>query len=197
MLNIYNDLLPFRQEAAHAVINLYSLDQTGVGGRFVTVVTGQQDPAESSAVLAGSTPGYNYAGTTNYRWETPRKVRYAASGDTKFEVLGLALNGTVEYDENGLKVLFNEQVQTDKQIVPSGSTIPIGTDGIYTLRSSAHNNTPIPGYVGVIDGTNGKVSFLPKAAAAGHIASGLGVCKVLSTSGSAFGGYAQIKLTLN
>jgi hypothetical protein len=198
MLNIYNDLLPFRQEAAHAVINFYSLNGTGVGGRFVTLETGNQDPAESSAVLAGSTPGFAYEGVTNQRWETPRKVRFAASGDTRFSVLGLSLNGTVEYDENGNKVLFNKYVQDEKQIVPSGYTIPIGTDGVYTLKSSAYNNTPIPGYVGVIDGTAGKVSFFdPSTAIAGaYIASGRAVCKVLSTSGSAFGGYAQIKLTL-
>ena len=197
MLNIYNDLLPFRQEAPHAVINLFSLNGTGVGGRFVVLETGNQDPAESSAVLAAATPGYAYSNVTNQRWETPRKFRYAAYGDNKFAVLGLSLNGTVEYDENGNKVLFNEQTQVEKQIVPSGYTVPVSTAGIYTLKSSAYLSTPFPGYIGVISGTAGQVTFVSPATAQPYLSSGLGVCKVISTSGSAFGGYAQIQLALN
>lgn len=197
MLNIYNDLLPFRQEAPHAVINLFSQNGTGVGGRFVALETGNQDPADSSATLAASTPGYAYANVTNQRWETPRKFRYAAAGDTKFAVLGLSLNGTVEYDENGNKVLFNEQTQVEKQIVPSGYTVPVSTDGVYTLKSSAYFGTPIPGYVGIVTGTAGQVVFASAASVGNYIGSGLAVCKVLSSSGSAFGGYAQVKLTLN
>jgi hypothetical protein len=194
MLNIFNDLLPFRQASEYDVINFYSLNGTGVGGRFVSFETGNQDPALSAGDFAASTPGYNYAGVTNLRYEQPRKVRYAASGDTRFSVVGLALNGTVEFDENGNKVLFRPDVQKEKQIVPSGGTVPISAEGIFTLRSTAYTNTPIPGYVGVIADSLGRVAFYPPSQ--GIISSGLAVCKVLSTSGSAFGGYAQIKLAL-
>ena len=192
MLNIFNDLLPFRQTSESDVINFYSLNGTGVGGRFVSFETGQQDPALSAGDFAASTPGFNYAGVQNLRYEQPRKVRFAASGDTRYAVAGLSLNGTVEFDENGNKVLFRPDVQKEKQIVPSGGTIPIATEGLFTLRSTAYTNAPIPGYVGVIADSFGRVAFFPPSASI--IGSGLAVCKVISTSGSAFGGYAQIQV---
>jgi hypothetical protein len=191
LVNTFNDLLPFRQLDEHDVINFYSLDNTGVGGRFVTILTGNQDPALSAGDFAASTPGYAYDHTVALRYEQPRKVKVSASGDTVGAVIGLSLNGTIEHDENGQKVLFHKEVQNEKQIVPSGMTIPIATAGIFTLSSRAYTNTPIPGYVGVIAG-DGKVAFVPGSAAI--YGSGLAVCKVLSSSGSAFGGYAQIKL---
>ena len=193
MFNIFNDLLPFRQAAEVDVINFYSLNGTGVGGRFVAFETGNQDPALSAGDFAAATPGFNYAGVNNLRYEQPRKVRFATAGDTKYALAGLSLNGTVEFDENGNKVLFRPDVQKEKQIVPSGGTIPIATAGIFTLRSTAYTNAPIPGFVGIL-AAEGKLTFV--APSPGVIGSGLAVCKVLSSSGSAFGGYAQIKLAL-
>lgn len=192
--NTYVDILPFKQENPWGVLNFYSMDQTGVGGRFVTLLTGNQDPALSAGEFAASSPGASYDGAISLRYEQPRKVKYAASGDTKYAVAGLVLDATVEFDENGQKVLFHPEVQKEKQIVPSGVATRLATEGVYTLKANAYTNTPIPGYVGVIAGTEGKVAFLPPSAAI--IGSGLDVCKVLSTPGSAFGGYAQIQLTL-
>lgn len=194
--NTYVDILPFKQENPWGVLNFYSMDQTGAGGRFVTILTGNQDPALSAGEFAASSPGASYEGAISLRYEQPRKVRYGAYGDTKYAVVGLSLNGTVEYDENGRKVIFHPEVQAEKQIVPSGHTIPIATDGVYTLKKAAYVGTPFPGYVGVLTGTAGQVTFVAPANATPYIQSGLDVCKVLSTTGAAFGGYVQVKINL-
>jgi hypothetical protein len=195
--NTYVDILPFKQENPWGVVNFYSLNTTGVGGRFVSIVTGNQDPALSAGDFASIGPGASFDGTVSLRYEQPRKVRYAAAGDNKYAVLGLALNGTVEFDEQGRKVvLLDPAVKSEKQIVASGETIPVATDGIYTLKQAAYVGTPVPGSIGIITGSVGQIAFIPAANAASYIGSGLDVCKVLSTSGSAFGGYVQIKFTL-
>ena len=194
--NIFCDLLPFKQENPWGVINMYSQDQTGMGGRFVTLLTGNQDPALSAGDFAATSPGATYAGAVSLRYEQPRKFRYAAYGDTKYAVLGLSLNGTVEFDENGQKVLFHPEVQAEKQIVPSGATVPVATDGIYTLKQNAYVGTPYPGYVCVVTGTAGQITFVPAANASPYISSGLDVGKVISTTGSAFSGYVQVKINL-
>lgn len=195
--NIFCDLLPFKQENPWRVINMYSQDQTGVGGRFVTLLTSNQDPALSAGEFAGVGIGASYAGAVSLRYEQPRKFRLAAYGDNKYAVLGLSLNGTVEYDEHGRKVaLLDTPIKAEKQIVSSGESVPVGTDGVYSLKSTAYVGTPFPGYVGVITGTAGQITFVPPANATPYITSGLDVCKVISTTGSAFGGYVQVKVNL-
>jgi hypothetical protein len=195
LTNTYSDLLGFQIQNPHSIINFYSFNGTGFAGRLATFETGNQDPALSAGDFSAATPGASYEGAISLRYEQPRKVKYAASGDTKYSVAGLILDATVEYDENGQKVLFHPEVQKEKQIVPSGVAIRIATEGVYNLKSSAYTNTPFPGYVGVIsDAGAGKLAFVPPSAAV--IGSGLDVCKVLSTTGSAFGGYVQVQLTL-
>lgn len=194
MLQNFTDLLPFRQYDEHDVINAYSTDQTGVGGRFVTFLTGNNSPELSAGNFAAASVGASYAGTISRRYENPRKVKLSASGDTKGAVVGLTLYGTVEYDANGQKLILTPALSAELGVVNSGQTTPIATDGVFRIRSTAYTNTPIPGYIGVIAG-DGKVAFLPPSTAL--YSSGLAVCKVLSSSGSAFGGYADIKLTVN
>jgi hypothetical protein len=198
MLNNYSDLLPFRQYSEYDVVNMYSLDTTGVGGRFVTFLTGNNSPDLSAGQFSAATPGASYAGVTALRYENSRKVKLSASGDSVGQILGLSLYGTVEYDNNGQKVLFHPEIQKENAIVVSGQTIPVATAGIFRIRSNAYTNTPFPGYVGVIsDAGLGKLAFVPPTTLVYE--SGLAVCKVLSTSGSLLGtagGYADIKLTL-
>lgn len=193
--NQYVDLLPFRQENPYSIINMFSLNGTGVGGRFVVLETGNQDPNLSAGDWSESTPGYDYEGVTNVRYENPRKVRYAASGAFKGAVLGLLLNGTAEYDENGNKLLFNKQVQTEKQVVVSGMAVPIATEGTYRLTANAYSGAPLIGQVGYIsNGGEGKLQFAAASAALDPYA----VCKVVSATGNMGGvGYVDVKLTLN
>lgn len=195
MLQNYNDLLPFRSYSEHDVIQMYSLDQTGVGGRFVTFLTGKNSPELSIGNYTSASVGASYAGTYSFRNENPRKVKLAASGDSKAQVVGITLYGTVETDANGQKIILNKNLKDELGVVMSGETVPIATAGHFRLKSTAYTNTPFPGYVGVIsDAGAGKVAFIAPSTAI--YSSGLAVCKVLSTSGSAFGGYADIKLTL-
>lgn len=194
MLQNYTDLLPFRAYDEHDVINFYSVDQTGVGGRFVSHLTGNNSPELTAGQFSATSVGAAYAGTTSLRYENPRKVKLSASGDTKASVVGITLYGTVETDANGQKVILNKHLKDELGVVYSGESTPIATAGVFRIKSSAYVGTPIPGYIGYIaDG--GKVAFT--APTVGHYSSGLAVCKVLSSSGSAFGGYCDIKLTLN
>jgi hypothetical protein len=195
LTNTFSDLLPFRIPNADAIVNFYSFNGYGSGGRFVSFETGNQDPALSAGEFSAASPGATVEGAISLVYEQPRKVKYAAYGELKSQVLGLALDSTVEYDENGQKVRFHPEVQNEKQIVPSGTAIRVATDGVFTLRKGAYVGTPIPGYVGIVTGTFGQLTFVPPANAQPYITSGLDVCKVLSSSGSAFGGYVQIKLT--
>lgn len=196
MLKNFTDLLPFRGYDEHDVINFYSLDQTGVGGRFVTLLTGKNNPELSAGAFSSASVGASYAGTVSLRYENPRKVKYSVSGDSKSQVLGIALYGTAEYDDNGQKLILNPSISAELGVVNSGQSIPVATAGHFRVKSSAYTNAPFPGYVGVISDANaGKLAFFPASTAI--YSSGLAVCKVLSTSGSAFGGYADIKLTLD
>lgn len=199
MLINYTDLLPFRQYSDFDVIQMYSADQTGVGGRFVVAHTGNSSPEDGGGDFAAATPGYNYAGVTNLRYENKRKVRLAQATDNKFSVLGLTLYGTVEFDENGQKIILNPHCQAELGVLYSGQTTPIATDGVFRLKNTAYAGTPLPGSVGLLTG-DGKVNFA--SLSAGQASSGtfnhLIVCKVLSSSGIGFGGgYADIKLMLN
>ena len=107
-------------------------------------------------------------------------------------MLGLTLYGTVEADANGQKLILNPQLAKELGVVYSGQTTPIATDGQFRLQFGASIGTPIPGYVGVIR-NGGKVAYVDESTVTDK---SLIVCKVLSSSGSAFGGYADIKLTL-
>lgn len=198
MLINFTDLLPFRQYTEFDVLNVYSLDQTGVGGRFVVAHTGNNSPDDSAGDFAAATPGYNYGGVTNLRYENKRKVRLAQGSDNKWTVVGLTLYGTVETDENGQKILFHPERQKELGVVYSGQTVPIATDGVFRLKSTAYVGTPLPGNVGILTG-DGRVNFITLSA--GNLSSGTFnnqiVCKVLSSSGVGFGGgYADVKLTL-
>lgn len=194
MLNNYTNLLPYRDYSEHSVLNMYSLNGTGVGGLFVTFETGQQDPALSAGQYSATNVGASYAGTWSKRYENPRKVKYSAAEDTKGAVAGLMLYGTAEYDNNGNRLILDPKVRNDELgVVNSGQTTPIATQGQFSIKSDAYINTPYPGYLGVIAGT-GKLRFV--APDIGYYQSGLAVCKVLSTSGNAFGGYCDIQLTL-
>lgn len=194
MLTNYTDLLPLRDYSEHSVLPFYSLNGTGVGGRFVVLETGQNSPADSVGKYTNSSVGASYAGTISYRYENPRKYKFATSGQG-LEVIGLSLYGTVETDANGQKIILEPALEHELGVVSSGKSSPIATQGYFRLKSSAYTGTPIPGYVGVIHNTEpGKVAFV---AASSVSDKSLVVCKVISSSGNGFGGgYADILLAL-
>ncbi len=197
LTNTFTDILGFGITNPYSIINFYSFNGTGLAGRFATFETGNQDPALTAGDFSAATPGLAYEGAVSLRYENPRKVKFASYGNTKSEIAGLILDATIEIDEHGRKVfLLDGPYKAEKQIVCSGESIRLATEGIYTLKQNAYLATPFPGYVGIVSGTEGKLTFVSPATAQPYVGSGLAVAKVLSTSGSAFGGYAQVQLTL-
>lgn len=199
MLNTQGNLFPFRQYAEAEVINFFALNGTGQNGLFVALETGQQDPADADGYTT-SALGANYTNVYAPRFENKRKVRLAAATDTKYNAVGVTLHTTAEYDNNGQKLVLQPQSRRDELgFVVSGQTVPVLTRGIVTLGKGAYVGTPIPGHVGVLTG-NGQIAVMNPAtvlAATGAASYEHKVVgKFISTSGSAFGGYAQFKLEL-
>lgn len=191
------NLLPFRQYNESDVINLFSLDATGLNGMLVAIQTGNQDPATSAGQYRSTSPnGVTFANVGNYGYGTNRKVRPAVATDTKYSVIGVTLHTTAINDENG-NVLINQPYDRtlERGFVQTGSAVPILTRGIITVKLANINGTPFPGHAATIGaaGQFGVADPLDQVA----IGSGSAVVgKYLSSSGSAFGGYAQIKLEL-
>ncbi len=210
MVNNFTDVLPFRINAPHDEIALYSFDRaTGMGGRFVVLCTGQNAPQDGLGDFAASTPGYNYQGLTNVRSENRRKFMLAPSGSAKHQVFGMVLYGTIENDTNDLKLLFNPHRKHELMVVVSGETNNILCDGVVRLRSTAYSGIPIPGHVAVISPYgDGKLQIVDPTllSPTGSLTNGAWapgyhhiVAKVISSSGTAasYGpGYADFQLCL-
>lgn len=191
------NLLPFRQHNESDVLNWFSLDGTGLNGMLVTIQTGNQDPAQSAGAYRSTAPnGVAFTNVGNYGYGTVRKVRASTATDTKYNVLGVTLHTTALYDENG-NLLVNQPYDRtiERGFVQTGFAVPILTKGVVTVKLANINGTPFPGHAATV-GNNGQFGV---ANPSSQVAIGTGsavVGKYLSFSGSAFGGYAQIKLDL-
>lgn len=212
------NLLPFRLYGEAEVINWYSLDGTGLNGQFVTIETGvgstgvtnngTQDPSTSMGgylqnLGTPSTVGAAYTNVISMRYANNRKVRPCLSGDNQINLIGVTLHTTANTDENGnpLVNLPYDRV-LERGFVISGFSVPILTRGVITLKSSMYNGTPLPGYAACVSNTiTGGVDVVNPASLttgfgyqSGGYGAGLVIGKFLSTSGTAFGGYAQLKI---
>lgn len=192
------NLLPFRQYAESDVLNIWSLDVTGLNGMLVAITNNSnQDPATSAGAYASSSPnGYAVTNVGNYAYRNSRKVRPAAVTDTRSSVIGVTLHTTATHDENG-NLLVNQPYDKtlDRGFVQTGFTVPILTRGLITVKLANIGGTPVPGYAATI-GTGGQFAVGDPA---NMVVIGTGtrvVGKYVSTSGSALGGYAQILLSL-
>lgn len=192
------NLLPFRQYSESDVLNIFSSDVTGLNGMLVAITNnGNQDPSTSAGAYANRAPnGYAVTNVGNYAYQNARKVRPAAVTDTRSNVLGVTLHTTATVDENG-NLLVNQPYDKtiERGFVQTGFTVPILTRGVITVKLANIGGTPVPGFAATI-GTGGQFAV---GNPADLVVIGTGtriVGKYLSTSGSAFGGYAQIKLEL-
>lgn len=153
-----NRLLPFRQYNEHFVVNLFSLDVSGATlSGFTHAASGAHDAGTLVKVTdgswaAGEPAGYGsdgqgsaelnaYLGETGYP-HVGRNVNPEAS--PKFEVasgtdivLGVTLNQTLAFDENGEKLLYYRQKALELQAVLPGEVVPVLTKGIITVAASA------------------------------------------------------------
>lgn len=201
-----NGLLPFRQYAEAEVLNIWALQGTGLNGQLVALVTGGQDPALSAGGYTTAAVAASFTNVASYAYGNGRTVRPTQAGDTRYNTVGITLHTTAIYDENGNPLRTQPYERTiERGFVQTGFTVPVLARGIVTLKLQNIVGTPFPGYAAVIStGGNGKVEALNPAGVVqaqlltgGFTYSGNQVIgKFLSYSGSAFGGYAQLKLEL-
>ena len=140
-------ILPFRQYDDNDVVNLYAMENPGVldsttghgsgnAGVFVSIQDGNfnADPVtyQTNGYL-GDTSFPFLGGTTMYP-EVNLKVTPSASGT---KPLGITLFQTAKNDENGEKLLYHPQKQTELQAMLPGQAIPIATKGVFTISSNA------------------------------------------------------------
>ena len=197
MATIINNLLPFRDYDEHEVINLFALNTTGVAGLLVTPTVANPDSGDGYSATAGVGVA-TYPNTFSNRYESKWKLGLSASGDTKYDILGLMLKDTREVDENGEKLIFHPDLQTKLNCVISGQNVPVLKRGLVTLTSAAYSGTPDIGMVGVPT-SNGRILAIDPAtvtgAANGYSQSQI-VGKFMTSTGSHFGGYAMFLLDL-
>jgi len=201
-----NNTMPFRQYAEAEVLNFFALQGTGLNGQLVSILTGSQDPALSAGQYLTTAVAASYTNVWSTRYNNPRRVRPSQAGDTRYNAVGITLHTTAVYDENG-NILANQPYDRtlERGFVQTGFTVPILARGIVTLKNQCVIGTPFPGYAAVIStGGNGLIEAINPAGAVqgqlltgGYTYSGNQVIgKFLSYSGSAFGGYSQLKLEL-
>ncbi len=164
-------LLPFRQYNEHDVINMFALDDrrvndnvTGVGygdaGVFVKVSTGNfnADPISYDTNSYLGKTDYPFVGYVKYP-SVALKVEVASSGDIP---LGITLNQTAKYDENGESLLRYPQKKLELQAVCPGQAVPIATRGIFVLSSNAFEGTAslysVASGIKMSNNTSGKVT---------------------------------------
>jgi hypothetical protein len=190
---INNKLLPFRQYDEQEVVNLYSLLGTGVAGTFVSVSTFNPEDTDG---YGSNVIGADFAGTRNVRYNVNNNVIPCTSGDTKYEVLGVTLNDTREFDENNNLLIYNPQKAAEMNVVVSGQAVPVLSRGIVTLRSDAFNGVVAPGYVGIPDNNqDGKIiAVAPGSIVASGYADNRVVGRFLSSTGTKLGGYALFQI---
>lgn len=142
-------LLPFRQYVEQDVINLYSLDTTGLSAALGNPAT---DGGNAAGTLVEITKGdfdagieytndsylgktdYPHVGGNGYPKVTGMQVK---PHDGTGAALGFALRQTLTHDENGEKLLYYRQKMIELQAVLPGEVIPVLTRGVITLSESA------------------------------------------------------------
>jgi len=159
-----NRLLPFRQYNEHFVINLFALKTSELDLTDVTKNTHTNSDKHDAGVIvkittAGSDIGAGYSGTglnagkgdsdlNGYLGQTDyphvgRNVygeafaKIERHGGQTARPLGITLNQTLTYDENGEKMLYYKQKLLELQGVLPGEVVPVLTKGIVTIGENA------------------------------------------------------------
>ena len=210
MATILNRLTPNRDYSDHNVINWYSsLADTCAAGTLVKVVPTAADPSTQAGYSANSL-GANTPLSVSLRFETKNKFTPTASGDDKFDALGITLYDTKETDENGLPLKYFPQRAKEIIAVVSGQTCPVatkGTFGIWGKYIDKALGNPTPGYVAVISNSGDGIFAVVDPTNTGHIGQAGSVYqnnqivgKWISTTGSQFaaqGGFAFLRFNVD
>lgn len=166
MATIRNRLFPFRDVSDHNKISLYSMNVVGDAGQLVKIVTGTANPQSNKVDGYTSTNlGTSYNGTYSKRYKNNWEIMPTASGDTKFNSLGITLLSTKETDENDMPLKYFPERAKQIGAVTSGETVPVATKGLFGLWGKYIDQSlgaVQPGNLVVIsrsgDGTLGAVS---------------------------------------
>jgi len=123
-------LLPYRSYDENDVINEFSLDRHSEYGDFVKISRGDLDDLEGQIA---DDFGASYDRVTSPFWGVTNKITLTTSGDTKYDVLGVTLMSTLQYDENGEQLKFNKQKRHELFAVLTGQAVPVVGKGRFTL----------------------------------------------------------------
>lgn len=198
------NLLPFRDYDEHDVVNLYSLDGTGLAGQLVKV---QGLDLDNELLWSSSNPvgaDFSDLGIYSQRFVNPAKVKATEGGETiNSGVLGLTLVDTREFDENGQKLILGHRRKANElSSVFSGETVPVVTKGIFMVGSAGYVGAPAVGKVAVPwTGGEGKLyaadpTNTGEFGAGGTYQEDQVIGRWLSATGSRQDGYALLKLEL-
>lgn len=196
---------PTRDYDEHEVVNLFSKDVTGVAGELVKIV--RSTPSSTNG-FSNTPNGASFNRVWNNRYEVTDKITITKGGqyqDTKYNVLGLTLNATLEVDENGMPIRFNPNRKAELECATSGDAVPVLRRGLIGVYSTAYTGVPTPGFAVVpYTGGGGLLHFVDPSntGQVGTIGQTslyrenqvIGYC--LSSSGAEFQGYALISLEL-
>ena len=212
-------LHPFRQYSDIDVINMFAnstcddnpfTNGNGSAGVFVKVNAGNLD-------LDPITYGTNaYLGKTDYpflgaaQYPSVPLTFTAATNDAP--VLGITLNQTLAFDENGEKLLYNPIKTAELQAVLSGQAVPVATRGMFTLNDTAidwvdanmvvNSQLLISANAGKVSGLapttvgplTGQYAIIGKVLATGSRASQNGKSDYFAGTGSAGAKYALVQI---
>ena len=212
-------LYPFRQYSDIDVINMFAnstcddnpfTNGNGSAGVFVKVNAGNLDLdpiTYASNSYLGKTD-YPFLGAAQYP-SVPLTFT-AATNDAP--VLGITLNQTLAFDENGEKLLYNPIKKAELQAVLSGQAVPVATRGMFTLNDTAidwvdanmvvNSQLLISANAGKVSGLapttvgplTGQYAIIGKVLATGSRASQNGKSDYFAGTGSAGAKYALVQI---
>lgn len=134
MPTIRNRFYPLHDINEHDIVNLYSLNvNSGLAGQLVKIVTGAANPSNFDGWAANTPVGTNIPGAISFRYETKAKIAPTASGDTRYNSLGITLYSTLEVDENGQPLRYNIPRAKEIGAVISGETVPVAVRGLFGI----------------------------------------------------------------
>jgi len=184
-----NRLLPFRQYNEHFVINLFALKTSELTLTDVTKNTHANSDAHDAGLIVkidvdnGSDIGAGYSGTganagkgnsdlnaylgtTDYPHvggnaypEAFGKISKHGAGAAR--PIGVTLNETLAYDENGEKMLYYKQKLIESAGVLPGQAVPVLSKGIITIGENAFDTalTYVEGEPLYVGGTGNEGKF--------------------------------------
>lgn len=133
MPSIRNYFYPLRDVSEHDQVPFYShTSNSGLAGQLVKIVTGAANPQVFDG-WSTQFVGTNIANTVSYRYESKAKFTPTASGDTRYNALGVTLYSTLEQDENGFLLKYYPNRAKEIGAVISGENVPVATRGMFGM----------------------------------------------------------------